>query len=83
MFMELEEEQVFELARAVERKTGAGQGELNFRDLATLLVDKLLADVPLPDFDSWSEDYQRNPERYDPYLLGLWKNSVESPATSS
>jgi len=82
VFMELEEEQVFELARAAERKAGADQGQLNFRDLANLLVDKLLSDVPLPDFETWSEDYQRNPERYDPYLLGLWKNSVESPATS-
>ena len=82
VFMELEEEQVFDLARAAERKAGADAGQLNFRDLANLRVDKLLADVPLPDFETWSEDYQRNPERYDPYLLGLWKNNVESPATS-
>ncbi|MEE9132290.1 MAG: hypothetical protein V3U13_01900 [Gemmatimonadota bacterium] len=83
VFMELEEERVFELARAVERKQGVTQGALKFQDLAKLLVEQLLGDLALPDFESWAEDYRRHPEEYDPYLLGLWKSSVESPAASS
>ena len=83
VFMGLEEERVFELARAVEQKAGVTHGALNFRDLANLLVEQLLGDLALPDFDSWAEDYQRHPEQYDPYLLGLWRSGVESPATSS
>lgn len=83
VFMELEEERVFELARAAEEKSGARQGALNLRQLVTLLVEQLMGDLALPDFKSWAEDYQRNPEEYDPYLLGLWKTGVESPATSS
>ena len=82
LFMEIEEERVYELARAVERKTGAEHGALNFKDLAGLLVDQLLVDMSLPDFDAWVEDYQRNPEQYDPYLLGLWKSGVETPTPS-
>jgi hypothetical protein len=76
VFMELEEERVFELARAVEEKRGVSHGTLNFQDLATLLVEQLLGDLALPDFESWARDYQRNPEEYEPYLLGLWKSSV-------
>jgi hypothetical protein len=83
VFMELEEERVFELARAAEQRVGAQQGALNLRQVVTLLVEQLMGDLALPDFESWAEDYERNPEEYDPYLLGLWKSSVESPATSS
>ncbi len=82
VFLELEEERVFELARAVEQKAGVTHGALNFRDLANLLVEQLLGDLALPDFDAWAEDYRRNPEQYDPYLLGLWRMGVESPAPS-
>jgi hypothetical protein len=80
--MELEEEKVFELARAVEQRAGVTHGAINFRDLAGLLVEKLLGDLALPDFETWAEDYLQNPEQYDPYLLGLWRSGVESPATS-
>lgn len=76
VFIELEEEQVFELARAAEKRLGVAQGALNFRDLANLLVEQLLGDMALPDFGAWAEDYRRNPDVYDPYLLGLWKSSV-------
>ncbi len=81
VFMELEEERVFELAKAAEAKAGAARGALSFRGLANLLVEQLLGDLALPDFESWAEDYRRHPEKYDPYLLGLWKSSLESPAT--
>jgi hypothetical protein len=78
VFLELEEERVFELARAAEHRVGAVPGALNFQDLAALLVEQLLDDMALPDFESWAEDYRRNPERYEPYLLGLWRSVVES-----
>ncbi len=80
VFMDLEEERVFELARAMEKKRGVAHGALNFRDLASLLVEQLLGDLSFPDFETWAEDYRRNPQDYDPYLLGLWK-TIESPAT--
>jgi hypothetical protein len=76
VFMELEEERVFELARAVEDKIGLTQGRLTFRDLAALLVEKLLGDMALPEFEAWAEEYKASPEKYDPYLLGLWKSGV-------
>lgn len=81
VFMELDEERVFELARAAEERAGAPLGALSFKNLAYLLVEKLFGDMSLPDFETWAEDYRRDPERYDPYLLGLWKTGV--PVDSS
>jgi hypothetical protein len=80
VFMELEEERVFELARAAEERAGVSQGALSFKDLAGLLVEQLLGDMSLPDFETWAADYRRDPSLYDPYLLGLWKAAIESPA---
>lgn len=76
VFLELDEERVFELAQAAEERAGAAPGALNFRDLASLLVEQLLGDLSLPDFEAWVEDYRQNPEKYDPHLLGLWKGGV-------
>lgn len=80
VFMELEEEQVFELARAAQEKAGVSQGTLSFQQIADLLVEKLTDDLALPDFVTWAEAYHENPAEFDPYLLGLWKTMVESPA---
>lgn len=80
VFMGLEEERVFELARAAEREAGGAQGALSFRDISALLVEKLVEELSLPDFESWSDAYRRDPEEYDRHLLGLWKSSLESPA---
>ncbi|UCC71740.1 MAG: hypothetical protein JSV86_15380 [Gemmatimonadota bacterium] len=81
VFMELEEERVFELARAAEERAGVSQGALSFQEIADLLVEQLMDDLALPNFTTWGEAYQEHPEDYDPYLLGLWKTMVESPAT--
>lgn len=84
MFMELEEEQVFDLARIAEREAGADAGSSSFREIAALLVEKLLDHLPLPDFETWAESYRESPERYDSHLLGLWRNAIEgSPDPSS
>lgn len=80
LFMDLREERVFELAQAVEKEAGVAQGALSFRDISALLVEKLVEGLSLPDFQVWAEAYQRDPDQYDPHLLGLWKTSVESPA---
>lgn len=83
VFLELEEERVFELARAAEKKAGVPQGALSFRQIAGLLVEQLMDDIALPDFDVWVDSYREHPEEYEPYLLGLWKTQVESHARSS
>lgn len=79
MFTELEEDHVFELARVAEREAGAREGALSFREIAELLVERLLEHMSLPDFESWVRSYREDPSRYDPYLLGLWRTAVRTP----
>ncbi len=83
VLMELGEERVYELACGAEKDVGAGQGSLTFRQITAVLVDKLVADLSVPDYDSWAESYRRTPERYDPYLLGLWRTSIQPNTTPS
>ncbi len=82
VFMELEEERVFELARVAEQEAGLDHGSLSFRTIAALLVEKMVGEMALPDYDEWAAAYLEDPERYDQHLLGLWKGSVQ-PAPSS
>ena len=82
VFMGLDEEQVFELARAAEQRAGVAQASLSFREIASVLVDQLHEDMALPEFDEWAVDYRKDPAAYDPYLLGLWKSYLESHARS-
>lgn len=82
VFMGLDAEQVFELARTAEEKAGAAQGSLSFREIASVLVDQLQEDIALPGFDQWAAEYRKDPEAYDPYLLGLWRSYLESHARS-
>lgn len=42
----------------------------------------LASRVALPPFDVWIEDYRRNPERYEAYLIGLWESDAR-PAGSA
>lgn len=80
MFTELEEDHVFQLARVAEREAGVDEGALSFREIAELLVEKLLEHMTLPDFESWARSYREHPEKYDPYLIGLWRTAVQTPA---
>jgi hypothetical protein len=34
--------------------------------------------VPLPEFAAWAEEYRQHPERFEPMLLGLWKEAVKT-----
>ena len=83
VFLELEEERVFELAQSVERETGKGLGSLSFHDIARLLVERMLDELSLPDFPTWAASYEADPEKYEQHLLGLWKSKTEHASSSS
>lgn len=76
IFLSLSDDRIYDLMEQAARESGLDPGELGYRSMVRLVTRKLHASVPLPDLEEWAEDYRRNPERYDPFLLGLW----ESPA---
>jgi len=52
-------------------------GALSFQAMMQLVTRKLRSSVPLPDLETWIEEYTEDPDRYDPFLLGLWESEGE------
>jgi len=68
-------DEIFVMAEDAARDTGA-QAALSYDRavrLATATVSRRLA---LPPFEAWLADYQAHPDRYERYLMGLWKSDV-------
>lgn len=88
VFLSLSEERIFDLVEEAARQGRLNVAELAFDDMVRLATEKLRQSVPLPDFETWAREYREDPDRYDPYLLGLWEESDladpgEDPSGSS
>ena len=76
VFLSLSDERIYELVEEEARSQGVRKGSLGFRNMVKLATQRLRDSVPLPDYETWRRDYQAEPERYERYLLGLWKPLV-------
>lgn len=73
VFLSLSDERIYRLVEEAAEEGRLDPANLGFDEMVKLVTDKLKRSVPLPDFATWAEEYRENPERYDPYLLGLWE----------
>jgi len=73
VFLSLSDERIYELVQEEARRRNLDGVTLGFRRMVQLATTKLRESVPLPDFETWKKDYESEPERYDRYLLGLWR----------
>lgn len=48
-----------------------------YRALVQRVTESLLEQMPLPTFEQWAEAYAEAPERFDPELLGFWKDVAD------
>ena len=78
IFLSLSDERIFVLVEEAAREGRLNVAELSFDQMVKLVTEKLRASVPLPDFETWAREYRSEPERYEPYLMGLWKRRVEA-----
>jgi hypothetical protein len=76
VFLSLSAERVYGLVEEAAAEARLNPADLGFRRMVKLVTDKLTASVPLPDLEEWAAEYRAHPERYDPYLLGFWEESV-------
>lgn len=76
VFLSLSDERIYDLVQEEARSQRLGERDIGFRTMVRLATQRLRDSVPLPDFETWSEEYRADPERYDRYLLGLWKRLV-------
>ena len=68
-------DEIFVMAEDAARDTDAQAAPSYDRAvrLATATVSKKLA---LPPFEAWLADYRADPDRYERYLMGLWKSDL-------
>lgn len=72
----LSPDEIYVLAQDAHHK-GGRPGELSYGRMVQLATASVSRKAVLPPFEVWAEDYQQNPERYDAYLMGLWRSDVE------
>ena len=73
VFLSLSDERIYEIVEEEARAQSLSPGKLGFRSMVRLATKRLRENVPLPDFETWKRDYEAAPERYDRYLMGLWR----------
>lgn len=71
VFLSLSDERIYDLVEEAADDADVNVADLDFGQMMTLATEKLRRSVPLPDLETWVEEYRDRPERYDPYLLGL------------
>ena len=75
IFLSLSDARIYELVEEAARDEDLDPGSLGFDTMVRLVTRKLHESVPLPDLDTWIEDYTSNPDHYEHLLLGLWKET--------
>ncbi len=77
VFLSLTDDRTYQLMEEAAREADLTVGTLSFQAMMQLVTRKLRMSVPLPDIETWIEEYTEDPERYDPHLLGLWESEGE------
>lgn len=80
IFLSLSDERIYELVQEAAREANLSPGSLGFDVMVKLVTTKLRNSVPLPDLETWIEDYTANPDHYEHLLLGLWGNEPHEEA---
>ena len=74
VFLSLTDDHTYQLMEEAAQEAGLAVGTLSFQAMMQLVTRKLRRSVPLPDIQTWIEEYVEDPGRYDPYLHGLWES---------
>lgn len=77
IFLALSDDRIYDIMEEAAREAGREPGKLGYRAQVRLVTEKLRESVPLPEMDEWVEEYREDPERFEPYLLGLGGSPVE------
>lgn len=72
-------DEMFVLAQDAAREAGVS-GDLGYDRIVDLATGRVSRKMALPPFDVWVEDYRSDPDRYEEYLMGLWKSEQSGAA---
>jgi len=73
----LSPDEVYTLAESEARATGQVPPE-TFSDRVSLATGRIRERLNLPEFDEWVRLYRKDPEAFEPFLMGFWES--EEPA---
>ncbi len=73
VFLSLSDDRIYEIVEEEANAKELNTGKLGFRTMVRLATQRLRESVPLPDFETWRRDYEAEPDRYERYLMGLWR----------
>jgi hypothetical protein len=71
----LSPDDIYVVAERATREKGA-QYSGNYGDAVRAATQWISDRLALPPFEVWLEDYEAHPQRYEDYLLGLWKGEA-------
>jgi len=71
----LSPDEMFVLAADAAREAGLGS-DLPYQQIVELATERVARKLALPPYEVWVKDYQADPERYEDYLMGLWKSEL-------
>lgn len=74
--LSLDPDEIYALAES-EARRARGVAPASYNDAIRYATARIRERLDLPEFEEWSRQYQEHPERFDPYLLGLWKSEEE------
>ena len=71
--LSLSPEEVFALAEA-EARASDRVAPNSHNEAIRLATGRIRDSLELPEYEVWAEEYLKDPSRFDPYLMGLWKS---------
>ena len=69
-------DEIYLLAHRARREEGGGT-DVSYAEMVRIATEWLSRRVALPPFEVGVEDYRKNPQRYEEYLMGLWESDAE------
>lgn len=80
--MSLSDERTYQFLEEAASEAGLDLASLGFQEKMRIVSAKLRDSIPLPAFAEWAAEYLEHPERFEPILIGLWKEAVDDAADS-
>ena len=78
----LSPDEMYVLAQDAAREAGL-TGDLGYAEIVDLATGRVSRKLSLPPFDIWARDYESDPGKYDPHLMGLWESDSGEPSGDS
>ena len=78
--LSLSPDEIYLLTEATHRRDGA-HGSPSYDRMVQMATEGIFRRLGLPEFESWAEEYTRDPTLYESDLLGFWKTEIDPEET--